>query len=120
MQSLSYPVKSGASEVVSTANGTFYTDAMTDGFANCQVYVEFFSDAAGTTPATATAGTVTISGSPLGNIYLAPSTGTAINAADVSAGTYTPAKMLGLVCKGKVVFAGVTGAAYAKVVFWRY
>lgn len=105
--------------VLPTANGTFYTGDMNEDYEECQVYIEFFSDSAGKTLATATAGTVTVTGSPMGNIFLAASNLTTINASEVSLGTYTPAEMSGCMVKGKIAFAGVTGADYARVQFWR-
>lgn len=113
-----YPAKSGSSVVLSTAGGPFFTDQMSGDHALFACYVEFFSDAAGTTPVTPTAGTVTISGSPMGNNYLTLGTITATAAATTES-TYTPVLYNGLVQIGRVAFAGVTGAAYAKVTFWR-
>lgn len=113
-----YPAKSGASVILPTNAGPFFTDQMSGDHALLACYVEFFSDAAGTIPVTPTAGTVTISGSPMGNNYLTLGTITATAAATTES-TYTPVLYNGLVQIGRVVFAGVTGAAYAKVTFWR-
>lgn len=113
-----YPAKSGSSVVLSTTGGPFFTDLMSGDHALFACYVEFFSDAAGTIPVTPTAGTVTISGSPMGNNYLTLGTITATAAATTES-TYTPVLYNGLVQIGRVAFSGVTGAAFAKVTFWR-
>lgn len=114
-----YDVLASAGAVLPTTNGVYYTAEMSAEYAFCNVYVEFFSDADGTVPATATAGTITVYGSPMGNTYLLPSNITVINATEVSAGTYTPASMDGCMVRGKVVLAGITGAAYCRIIFWR-
>lgn len=114
-----YPVKQNDAFVISTASGTYYTDSMSADWSDCQVFVEFFSDAAGDVPATATAGTITVEASPMGGIYIAAGTGTPISATAVSAGTYTPARFIGPAVRGRVTLAGITGAAYAKITFWR-
>lgn len=113
-----YPAKSSASVILPTGAGPYYTDPMSGDHALFACYVEFFSDAAGTTPVTPTAGTVTISGSPMGNNYLTLGTITATAAATTES-TYTPVLYNGMVRLGRVSFTGVTGAAYAKVTFWR-
>jgi hypothetical protein len=113
----------GGSEIIPVANATLYTADMSAATGNnTQVYAEFFSDAAGLVPVTPTAGTVTISASPLGNNYLA-----APNAASISAtacatpfGTYTPPLFQGRVANGRAILAGITGAAYARIWFWNY
>lgn len=119
-----YPVLNvSGGEVLPTANGSFTTAPMASNPAqNCQVYAEFFSDAAGTIPVTPTAGTVSVYGSPMGNNYLAPSNAATITAANAATptSTYTPPAFVGRMVMGKITFAGVTGAAYARVTFWRY
>lgn len=118
-----FPIVSGSSEVVSTANGTLYTENMNIPNApnKYQVYAEFYSDAEGTTIVTPTAGTVAIAGSPLGNTYLAASNAASIDATKAGATpTYTPPVFEGHLFKGRAVFNGVTGADYARIVFWGY
>jgi len=113
-----YPAKSGASVILPTGAGPYYTDTMSGDHALLAAYVEFFSDAAGTIPVTPTAGTVTISGRPMENNYIDLGT---INATQAITPTSTCAPVLysGLVTMGRVTFTGVTGAAYARVVYWR-
>ena len=111
------------SEVLPVANGTYYTSAgmgASQGV-HCQVYVEFFSDAAGTIPATPSAGTVSARGSPMGNVWLASSTGETINAADAGPdGDYTPFVFNGRMEQGRAVLNGIAGALTTRVTFWRY
>jgi len=115
-----FPVNAvGGADIFPTTAGTYLTDDMPGNFDECTVYFEFFSDAAGTIPAVATAGTLSAKISPMGNTYLDPSNGATINAADVSSGAYTPAILDGLGIKGKVTTAGITGAAYCKAIFVR-
>ena len=105
-------------------NGTFNTANMgTSECSNCQVYIEFYSDSAGTVPVTPTAGTVTVSASPLGNVFLAPGSGAVVQANTVNStgvASYNPPAFQGRVAFGQVTFAGIAGAGYAKVSFWRY
>jgi len=119
-----WPVLTPAgSEVLPITDGIYYTAANIGGSSadNCQVYVEFFTDAAGTALATPASGTVSAQGSPMGQVWLAPSSGATINAADVkAAGTYTPPVFSGRMQQGRVQFAGITGALTARVTFWRY
>ena len=111
------------SGVVPTANGAIETEDMTSITASrTQVYIEFFSDEAGTQRVTPTAGTITIEGSPLGGIFLAPACGGVIDATTVSSptATYDVPFFEGRIIRGKASFSGVTGAAFARVMFWRY
>ena len=108
------------SSVVPTANGTYYTEEIPSNFAQFQCYLTFFSDAAGTLPVTPTAGTATFAGTPEGITYLA-ATNPVVNCNTVIANglsTYTPPTITGRVKKGRVIFAGVAGAAYARITFW--
>lgn len=113
-----YPAKSGASPILPTGAGPYYTELMSGDHALLQVNVEFFSDAAGTTPVTPTAGTVAIAGSPMGNNYQSLGTITATQAITPDS-TYTSITATGPCVMGRVTFTGITGAAYAKVNFWR-
>lgn len=113
-----YPVKSGSSPILATNAGPYYTDTMSGDHALLAAYIEFFSDAAGTIPVTPTAGTVTISGRPMENNYIDLGTINATQAITPTS-TYAPVLYNGLVTMGRVTFTGVTGAAYARVVFWR-
>jgi len=110
-------------EVLPVTDGTLYTlpTMGTSSADNCQVYVEFYTDAAGTVLANPSAGTVSVAGSPMGQAWLTPSAGATINAADVKlSATYTPSVFEGRMQQGRVTFSGVTGAVTARVLFWRY
>jgi hypothetical protein len=108
-------------EVLPTANGSFTTTMMSPNN-GAQVYAEFFSDSAGTKPATPTAGTLTVQASPMGNNWLAPGNAGVVSATTCGTtdSTYTPPLFQGHVSRGRVTFAGVTGAPFARVVFWSF
>lgn len=120
-------VDSLGNEVFSTANGTYYSVPMNTSFSNTrQLYIEFYSDAAGTNAVTPTAGTVSVFGTPMGNAWLQPSTGATIDATQVTAGlpptfaAYTVPQIFGRMARGAIVLSGVTGAAYARAFFWSF
>jgi hypothetical protein len=120
-----WPVLTPAgSEVLPVADGTYYTPGGMGAStaANCQVYVEFFSDAAGLVPVTPGAGTVDVRGSPMGNNWVTPSAGGIINAIDAGSplSTYVPPSFVGRMEKGRAQFSGITGAVSARVTFWRF
>lgn len=111
------------SEVLPVTNGIYYTKAGMGASTadNCQVYVEFFTDAAGTVLASPSAGTVSAQGSPMGEAWLAPSSGSTVNAADVkSVSAYTPPVFFGRMERGRVTLAGIAGAVTARITFWRF
>lgn len=105
-----------------TSDVFYETDLLKDKMDLGEVYVEFFSDAAGTIPVTPTAGTVTVQASPLGNSYLDASNMGTIDATTVGAeeSTYTPPQVDGLIRKARVKFEGVTGALTARVVLFKH
>lgn len=119
-----FPVLNGSgTEVLPTANGTFQTAFMGENTSqNCQVYIEFFSDEAGTIPATPSAGTITVQGRPMENNWVAASSGGSINASACATpvSTYTPSYFTGRMQYGRITFASIAGAAFARVTFWRY
>ena len=111
------------SEVLPVTDGIYYTKAGMGASTadSCQVYVELFTDAAGTVLASPSAGTIKPEGSPMGQAWLAPSSGVTINAADVkAAGTYTPPVFTGRMQQGRVTLAGIAGAVTARITFWRF
>ena len=108
------------SEVLPTAGGPYFTEEMSADWTRGQVYIEFYSDAAGTVPVTPTGGEVYAYGTPLGTVYMKAGNVNGIQAAN--AGTepmYEPPMFEGCVIKGKLEFSGVTGAPYARAIFWR-
>ena len=111
------------SEVLPVTDGIYYTKADMGASTadNCQVYIELFTDAAGTVLANPSAGTIKPEGSPMGQAWLAPSSGATVNAADVkSVSTYTPPVFFGRMERGRVTLAGITGAVTARITFWRF
>ena len=108
------------SEVLPVNGGPYYTDEMSADYGYGAVYVEFFSDAAGTVPATPTAGDVIAEASPMGNLFMASGNVSKILA--VNAGSppmYEPPVFEGCAIKGRLTFSGVTGALTCRAIFWR-
>lgn len=108
------------SEVLPVNGGPYYTDEMSADWAYGAVYVEFFSDAAGTVPATPTAGDVVAEASPMGTLFMASGNVSKILA--VNAGSppmYEPPVFEGCAIKGRLTFSGVTGALTCRAIFWR-
>lgn len=100
--------------------GPYYTDEMSADYGYGAVYVEFFSDAAGTIPSTPTSGDVIAEASPMGNLFMASGNVSKILA--VNAGTapmYEPPTFEGCAIKGRLTFSGVTGAITCRAIFWR-
>lgn len=103
---------------VSQAEATYTSPMMGANSAEVDCYIEFFdSDKKAVTP---TAGQVYFYGIPMTNGWI-EAHGSPINASDVSIpiGKYTPPYMNGLVQYARVKFVGVTGAAFASVVFYK-
>lgn len=113
------------SSILPVANGEYFTDQMSPSQSAGEVYLEFFNSSADagnlTNAVTPTGGTITASGSPIGNIFIRDAQETTINAAEVSSpdAAYTPPLISGVAVRGKVVFAGITGATHARVIFAR-
>lgn len=107
------------STIVVTTDATLYTEYMPAGYGTAIVCVEFFSDAEATIPAAATAGTIACECTPNGSVYIPAGTGSPIIASRVASGLYDPPTFDGPAVRGRVTFSGITGAAYARVSFWR-
>ena len=110
----------GESEVLPVNGGPYFTEEMSADWAYGAVYVEFFSDAAGTVPATPTAGDVVAEASPMGTLFMASGNVSKILA--VNAGSppmYEPPVFEGCAIKGRLTFSGVTGALTCRAIFWR-
>ena len=110
----------GESEVLPVNGGPYYTDEMSADYGYGAVYVEFFSDAAGTVPATPTAGDVIAEASPMGTLFMASGNVSKILA--VNAGSppmYEPPVFEGCAIRGRLTFSGVTGALTCRAIFWR-
>lgn len=110
----------GESEVLPVNGGPYYTDEMSADYGYGAVYVEFFSDAAGTIPATPTAGDVIAEASPMGTLFMASGNVSKILA--VNAGSppmYEPPVFEGCAIKGRLTFSGITGALTCRAIFWR-
>lgn len=105
-----------------TFDGDHYTDDMSADYHTCVVYLAFYNDKELTDQVTPTAGTVKVTGSPVGETYLEPSNGNGvINAKDVGIpfGAYTPPLFLMMIERIKVDVAGVAGAKYMTATVWR-
>lgn len=119
-------VMSGSNVVIPVSGATFFTPEVSpleaNSYSHWQFYIEFFSDAAGTIPATPSAGTIDVAATPLGNNYLTASNVQTIQATacGTPTSTYTPPAAEGALRRGRITFTGVTGAAYCRATFWRY
>jgi len=106
-----------------TSDGVFFTDLIDfEQGSLCEVYVEFYSDEELKVPVTPSAGTVSASASPLGNVFLESSGSTNIHASKVSVpdGTYDPIILDGLIKRAKVSVTGITGASYMKAIIFNH
>ena len=106
-----------------SSDDDFFTQKDISSFSDLnEVYFEFFSDEELTIPVTPSAGSISISSSPMGNIFLSPLENSTINAIDISVpdGSYTPPIFDGLVEKIKISVSGITGATYLKVVVFTH
>lgn len=110
--------------ILPTDDGTFFTDTAAPVYANHQFYIEFFADDTATTPVSPAGGTITVSGSPLGNIFIGASTTTSdvINAVDVTFpdASYTPVLFFGAVLNIKMTLDSIAGAPFCKAVLFSY
>lgn len=115
-----------ANNIVPTTNTTFYTPELTplqsNQYDNWQFYIEFFSDAEGTTPVAPSAGTISVAATPMGANYLTASNTQVIQATTCGTpdSSYTPPAAEGQFTKGRIVLAGVTGAPYFRAQFRLY
>ncbi len=123
-RSYNFKTPSG-STVLPTADGEYFTDDLNPSDDDGELYLEFFnseSDASNNINAvTPSAGTITASGSPLGNIFLRDVNSVTVNAADVSSpdASYTPPFFTGRVVKAKIDFSGISGASHCLAVLVR-
>lgn len=110
------------STILPVTDTSYFTPELTTGATDAEVYLEFYSDADATTTVTPTAGTVTISGSPMGNNYLAASSNNIIQASQVESGdsSYTPAVLDGLTVRARITLAGITGATHMRAILFKY
>ena len=118
-----YNVKAAdGSDDLPVSNGVLYTSEMlnvTD--FGTGVFVVAFYDADGV-PVTTTAGTIVPEASPIEGQWHTPSSGDAtIQASSVIAGSslYSLPVFTGPVVQGRLTFAGIVGASFARAYFWR-
>lgn len=110
----------GESEVLPVNGGPYFTDEMSADWNTGHVYIEFFSDAAGTIPATPTAGDVVAEGTPMGTLYMASGNVSKILANNAgNPPMYEPPTFDGCVIRGRLTMTGITGAATCRAIFWR-
>lgn len=110
------------STILPVADGSFFTEDLTIGKTDAEVYLEFYSDANATTPVTPTGGEITISARPMENNYLLAGSNATIQAVDVKTpdSTYTPPVIDGLSTKARITFSGITGASYCKAILFKH
>ena len=111
---------SNGGEVLPVNGGPYYTEKMSADWTRGAVYVEFFSDAAGTIHATPTAGDVVAEGTPMGTLYMASGNVSKILANNAgNPPMYEPPTFEGCVIRGRLTLTGITGAATCRAIFWR-
>lgn len=118
--SRSYPFKtSGGNELIPVADGSFFTDEMSEYFKDGQCFLQFLNSSA--VPVTPTGGTVTFSSGVYPNQFLRDGNEVTINAADVIAGDalYPLPTFNSFVRFSRMTLSGVTGAAFVKAMHWR-
>lgn len=108
--------------ILPVTDTSYFTEDLTVGSTESEVYFEFYSDSAATTPVTPSAGTITVSASPLGNNYLAASSNSTVQASSVETpnSSYTPPTVDGLSVKARITLAGITGATHMKAVLFKH
>ena len=107
-------------EVLPVNGGPYFTEEMSADWTRGAVYVEFFSDAAGTIPATPTAGDVIAEASPMGTLYMPSGNVSKILANNVgNPPMYEPPTFDGCVIRGRLTLTGITGASTCRSTFWR-
>lgn len=123
---IKYELKtSGGNPVIPVSNGDFFTDIMNPEFDDGEFYLEFYNSASNagnrTNAVTPTAGTITVSASPQGNVFLRDVNEVTITASMVAVpdGTYTPPVIAGKAVQGKMTLAGITGASHMRAEFFR-
>lgn len=105
-----------------TIDGDHYTKHMPSHFSTGIIYFAFYEDKECKHPVTPTGGTITCTGTALGEVYLEPSKGTGIiNASDVGYifGNYTPPMFLGKMSVFRIVTKDIKGANYLRAIAWR-
>lgn len=102
-------------------NPTYLLEQLAVGDSQAEIYFEFYSDSAGATPATPTAGSITSSGRALDNIWLEASQNATTQANTVSTpnATYTPPVLDGLVRDARIVLTGITGATHMRATLYK-
>ena len=106
-----------------SSDSEFFTDSKIYKYGNLnEIYFEFFQDEECLIPVTPTSGIIKSSASPMGDIYLDASSGSSINASDVSYpnGSYTSPIMDGLIEISRVQVEGIQGANYMKAVLYTH
>ena len=116
---------SGGNSILPVTDGDYFTNALDSSYNDGQVYLEFFNnenDARNFTNAvTPTAGTITVSASPLGNAFLRDADSVTISAPAVAIpdATYTPPVISGAAIRARVTLTGITGATHCRIVIDR-
>ncbi len=112
-----YDFKDGSgNSVIPVSDASFFTDAMSVVPDQIDIYVSFYSDASGETPATPTAGTITAYGEYLEGFFLLAGENPTIDATEVIPGvsTYTPPTINGCTVRSRIDLSGVTGVTHMR------
>ena len=109
------------SDLLPVADGEFVIEGMDAKFTFGNCFIQFYSSD-GTTAVTPTAGTIQFEAGIYPDQYLDPPSSATINATDVTGdgvATYTTPSFDSAVKFSRVVFAGITGASFARAMHWR-
>ena len=110
------------SEIITIADGDFFTNGLPITEDEAEVYFEFFSDASANTPVTPTAGTIVTAGRPMEHNYLAASSNATTQASECGTpnSAYTPPILDGKMNRSRITLSGITGATHMKAQVFKH
>lgn len=117
-----YNVTSSGQSVIPISDGDFYTEPMLASFNQCEVEIEFYSDAGGANRAEAS-GQVVVMGSRKGSdesAFFEHTDGGRFDASMAQDPFFQLPNALGTMTVGKLSLSGITGATHFKATFVRW
>lgn len=101
--------------VIPITNGEFFSEQLSVGLDRTDVYVSFYSDAAGTTPVAISAGAIAVSGEYDDGFFLTAGQNQSIDASTITTeAAYTPPVLDGCVQRVRLTLSGFTEANYMR------